>query len=554
MMTWTTRLVLVAVAVFCACAAQPKQAEQAKKPEQAAEPALLFEGLGTHKRKVSTQNEKAQIYFDQGMALSYAFNHDEAARSFVEAAKLDPQCGMAWWGNAYAIGPNYNSFGVTDENAAAAYASLQRAAEGTNSPVERDLIDALSTRFEDPPPKDRRRLNEGYAKAMASVWKKYPDDADVAFLYADALLNLQPWNLWTRDGKPIGNSTEIVETLERGLKININHPGVNHLYIHIIEASSNPGKAEAAADRLGALMPGSGHLVHMPSHIYVQIGRYMDSVECNTRASELDREYFAKVGQKGDYHFYHIHNDHFLVWSAMFQGRYEDALAASDAILRDLPEDFRGIPDAADFLVSKLHVYIRFGRWEEAIKSPMPRKDQPYAVAMWHYARGVAFANTGRFKEAQKEATAFDSVAKTVPEDQLVFVVPAPLVLRVAREMMAGEIAFKSGEFDAAFKHLRAAVEAEDSMPYSEPNPWLMPTRHALGALLLQQGESVEAEKCYREDLAQYPGNGWSLHGLAECLERRGADDEATAVRQRFDKAWANATITIKASCFCRTK
>ena len=518
-------------------------------------PAPMFEGMGAHTRKVSTQNTLAQRYFDQGLNLGYGFNHDDSLRSFSEAAKLDPDCAMAWWGQAYVLGPNYN-LPLDEANGKKAYAAIQAALarKDNATPVERDLIDALATRYENPPPTDRVRLDQAYAEAMGRLWEKYPQDGDIGFLYADALLNLQPWDLWTKDGKPKGSTPTIVATLEQVMQLNINHPGANHMYIHATEASPNPGRAEAAADRLGKLVPGIGHMVHMPSHTYMQVGRFGDSIACNAKASQIDRDYFAKVGNQGHYHTYHAHNNHFLIWSAMYAGRYEDAIGGCKDLVNDLPEFFYSNPGAAEWLVTDLHVNIRFGRWEEVLKSPSPRQDQPYAVAMWHYARGVAFANTGRIPQARAEAAGVEKAAEKVPAEQKVFIVPAQKVLHVAREMLAGETAYKAGQHRLAFDHLRAAVKAEDALRYSEPSPWMMPTRHALGALLLESGQVAEAEECYREDLKQHAANGWSLYGLAECLERRNKLAEATQMRQRFKAAWADATVSIKASCFCRER
>ena len=515
--------------------------------------ALLFEGMGKHTRQVSTEHALAQRYFDQGLILSYGFNHDEAVRSFDEAAKIDPTCAMAYWGKAYALGTNIN-LELSEENAKLAHAAIQEAMarKDNATPVERDLIDALATRFEDPPPADRKHLDRAYARAMHALWEQYPDDDDIGFLYADAMLNLDPWNQWSPDFEPNPGTLELVAALERVLELNVDHPGANHLYIHAMEASADPGKAEAAADRLGALVPGIGHIVHMPAHIYMQVGRYLDSMECNDEASRIDREYFAKTGEMGIYRFYHAHNNHFRVWSAMYQGRYEDALASCELTLRDLPEELHADPSAGEWLAMDLHVHLRFGKWEEVLKTKAPRADQPYAVAMWRYARGMAFANTGRIAEARAEAEAFENVTASVPQEQTVFIVPAHDVLKVAREMLAGETAYHAGQHEAAFEHLRAAVAAEDALHYSEPSPWMMPTRHALGALLLEQGRVAEAEPYYVQDLKKHPGNGWSLLGLAECLERRGATAEAAAVSARFDKAWAGATVAIEASCFCR--
>ena len=519
----------------------------------ATERALLFDGMGDHTRKVTTDDTLAQRYFDQGMSLSYGFNHDEAVRSFDEAAKIDPDCAMAYWGKAYAVGPNIN-LPLDEANGKKAYAAIQEAIARKDkaTPVECDLIDALAVRFESPPPADRKHLDKAYADAMRRLFEKYPQDDDIGFLLADALMNKHPWDQWTPDFKPKEDTLEILAMLERVMELNVNHPGANHFYIHAMEASTTPGKAEPAADRLGKLVPGIGHIVHMPAHIYIQVGRYLDSMACNDKASDLDREYFAKTGTQGIYHFYHAHNNHFRVWSAMYQGRYEDALESCEKTLRDLPAPMHTDAGAAEWLVMDMHVHVRFGKWEEALKAKSPRADQPYAVAMWHYARGMAYANTDRIAQARVEAAAFEKVVATVPKEQTVWIIPAHDVLNVAREMLAGETAFHSGQYEGAFAHLRAAVAAEDALRYSEPSPWMMPTRHALGALLLEQGKVAEAEKYYLEDLKTHPGNGWSLHGLAECLDRRNATAEATVVRKKFDKAWANATVKISASCFCR--
>jgi len=515
--------------------------------------APLFEGTGEHTRPVTTGDPLAQRYFDQGLALSYGFNHDEAVRSFEEAARIDPGCALAWWGKAYALGPNIN-LPLDEVHATAAFEAIQEAIarEERASPVERDLIAALATRFAMPPPADREHLDRAYADAMAALWKKYPEDADIGFLYADALINLSPWAQWTPDFQPKENTLEMLATLDRVLELDVDHPGANHFYIHALEASGQPGRAEAAADRLGGLTPGLGHMVHMPAHIYVQVGRYEDSIRANEIGSRLDREYFARTGDQGIYHFYHAHNNHFRVWSAMYMGNYEDALDACRLTLEDLPDAIEGDPNAAEWLAMDVHVHLRFGNWQAVLDTPCPREDQPYAVAMWRYARGIAFANTGRLEEARAEAAAFEDEVARIPEDQMVFIVSALDVMKVARAMLAGEIAYKAGDPDLAFEHLRRAVAAEDALRYSEPSPWLMPTRHSLGALLLDQDKVAEAEVLYREDLRKHAGNVWSLHGLSECLEKRGEAAEAQAVHAQFQRAAADATVDVRASCYCR--
>ena len=524
-----------------------------------ADDALLFNGMGDYGLKVSTNEALAQQYFDQGLALCHGYNHDEAARSFTRAATIDPRCAMAYWGQAYALGPNYNLWDEGEAYAKRAHEALVRARElmSDATELERGLIAALSTRFGQPHPKDRAALNQAYVIAMRKLWKEHPDHAEVGFLYADSLLCQHPWDQWEVNGSPKRDTLEIASVLERVLEIDVNHPGANHLYIHTMEASHTPERAEPAADRLAGLMPGVGHMVHMPSHIYMRIGRYDDSVAANAKAAILDRDFFAATGTQestGIYHGYHLHNHHFLIWSAMFQGRYEDALAQCDELMKDMPQAMRPAAGMADWFTTKFHVRIRFGRWAEILESTRPATEQPYAQAIWHYARGIAFANTGRFAGARKEAAAFEAEAKKVPGDEFIHVVAAKDVLEVARQMLAGEIAFKAGDSEAAFVALRAAVAAESALRYTEPNPWMMPTRHALGALLLQEGKVAEAESCYRDDLKRYPGNGWSLHGLAECLERRGATAEAAQAKAEFEASWSSATVAIHASCFCRTR
>jgi tetratricopeptide (TPR) repeat protein len=561
-------LILLLPLFFVACSArhvQPQDtvlltADRADDAVDVLEPyreakALLFEGMGRHARKINTKSPEAQTYFNQGLILAYGFNHDEAIRSFAEAAKLDPDCAMAYWGIAYALGPNFN-LKMDENNGRRAYAAIQAAIARKQhaSEVERELIDAMATRYVNPPSDDRAHLDKAFADAMGALWKKYPKDTDIGYIYAESMMVKNPWDQWYKDGKPKHETELVLKVLEQVMEVDLYHPGANHMYIHATEGSQTPEKAEAAADRLGKITPGIGHMVHMPAHTYMRIGRYEDALEVNRQATKLDQEYFAKVGMMGIYHVYHVHNDHFIAWVCMFTGRYEEALKAADDMLKHLPEPFHGIPDIGDFLITRLHVYLRFGKWEEVLKHPKPREDQPYAVALWHYARGVALANQLKIDEAREEAKLFEAEAAKVPEDQIVNIEPAHNVLRVAREMLAGETEFKAGNYETAFKHLRAAVAAEDALRYTEPSPWMMPTRHALGALLLQQGKYAEAEKVYREDLAWYPENGWSLHGLAECLELAGKEDEAAKVRERFNKAWKNATVEIQGSCFCRTE
>jgi tetratricopeptide (TPR) repeat protein len=519
------------------------------------EPALLFEGRGDHHFAITTDVPEAQTYFDQGLVLCYGFNHEEAVRSFEEVALLDPDCAMAYWGQAYALGPNMNS-DVDEERAGLAARAIARAMELREgaTELESDLIEALATRLARPVHEDREIVNGAYAGAMRALWVKYPDNDDVGFLYADALVNETPWDLWTADFEPTRNTNEIIAVLDRVLELNVNHPGANHFYIHAWEPSGQAQRAEAAADRLGTITPGLGHMVHMPSHIYIQVGRFADSVRVNDEGARLDREYFQRAGPQKIYHFYQAHNTHFRVWAALYKGAYEEALEACRVLLEDLPEAFEGLPSCAAWLVMEQEVQLRFGHWQAALDFPRPREDQPIAQLLWHYARAVALANTGRIAEARAETGAFEEAVKTLPEGEDVeFYDDVGVVVRIAREMMAGEIEYKDGNAERGLEHLRAAVAAEDELKYSEPSPWLVPTRHSLGALLLEQGQVDEAAEHYRHDLVLHPGNIWSLQGLHECLERSGQTAEAAQVGEQLERVRREATVDVRASCYCRT-
>ena len=518
--------------------------------------APLFDRLGDGHMSVTTTSERAQQYFDQGLILTYGFNHDEAIRSYEEAVRLDPACAMGWWGIAFALGPNIN-LPLTDPAVARrAYAAAQRAAALSEhaTPVERSLIQALAVRYADPPPEDRGALDQAYANAMRDVWRHYPQDPDVGSLFADAMLNLRPWDQWTRDGEPQPGTEEIVATLERVLSEHRDHPLANHLYIHTVEGSSTPERALPAADRLGTLVPAAGHLVHMPAHIYIRVGMYAKAIDANVRAIDADRAYSARVGPQGIYEVYRAHNYHFLAYAAMFAGDQAAGLRAGRDIWADLPRSsLQSIPEIMEgFYAVIWHVMIRFGPWEDILREPAPKTPLTIANAFWHYARGVAFANTGRTDKALEEATAFEEAAASIKDTMRVGATPAPLVVDVARHMLQGEILFRQGAKDEAFAALRKGVELEAALPYDEPRGWMQPVRHALGALLLEVGRIDEAEAVYRADLKINPENGWSLHGLAECLRRQGETRTAQSVEARFEKAWKRADAKIQASCFCR--
>ncbi len=519
------------------------------------EAAVLFDGMGDHERAVTTKSPNAQRYFNQGLTWSYAFNHDEAIRSFKTAARLDPDCAMAHWGVALCNGPHINNMIVTPEREKTAVEAVKRAQalREKASLVERALIDAVAARYADPQPKDRTALNEAYAAAMGKVWQAYPTDADVGSLYAEALMDLQPWDLWNMDGTPKGRVTEIIDVLDAVLAMSPNHPGALHLYIHALEGSPTPEKAVAAADRLRDLVPQSGHLQHMPSHIDVQVGNWSKAADQNERAIVADTKYRSIMPRQGLYAAYMAHNVHFLMFACMMEGRRERAVSAAREMLAKIPPEFvRDMPDFADpFMGAALDALKRFGRWEDILAEPSPPSGLPISKAMWHFSRGLAYAAKGELGPAAAEQSAFRAAAKRVPPDALMGANKAAKIMEIAEPMLAGEIAYRRGEIDEAVRLLRKAVEIEDTLLYTEPPDWIQPVRHTLGAILLDAKRHEEAEAVYREDLKHWPENGWSLFGLAQSLRGRGAVDEAARIEARFAKAWARADIKIGASCLC---
>ena len=520
-----------------------------------APPPRLYEGFGNYTRAVTTDKPEAQRWMDQGMQLLYGFNHDEAIRTFQGATRIDADCAMAWWGIAYANGLHINNPEMTEAKSAAAWKASQEALRRLDdeAPVERALVQALAQRYAWPIPADRRPLDEAYAAAMQQVWRQFPRDPDVGALYAESLMNLQPWDLWTKAGEPKGRTLEIVEVLERVMALRPDHPGANHFYIHAVEASRKPERAVAAADRLATLVPGSGHLVHMPSHIYTRVGRYADAADTNERAIASDKAYFALAPEPDFYSLYYIHNVHFLAYAAMMEGRYETAMAAARRLEREVPPAFvEKYTHIADGLLSTpLHVMIRFGRWEELLEEPEPPEFRLLSRAQRHYARGVALAATGRTGEAREEQAAFESLAKQVPAKWTVGNNSSASVLDLCRHMLDGEILFREGRRDEAFAMLRKGADLEDALVYDEPPGWMQPVRHALGALLLSSERAAEAEEVYRQDLRQNPENGWSLLGLEQALAAQGGSPEIAQVRARRASAWQRADVEPGSSCYC---
>lgn len=508
-------------------------------------------------RPISTRSAAAQRLFDQGLLLCYGFNHDEAIRAFQRAAELDPTCSMAQWGIAWAAGPNINNAAMDAERSRIAHAAATRAFELSEgeSGIERELILALAARYAQPEPEDRRALDEAFAGAMREVAERHPRDADVATICAEALMDLRPWALWTKDGEPAPETAEITELLARALEIDSLHPGALHYTIHAWEASPTPERALCAAELLRGRVPGAGHLAHMPSHIDVRVGQWEEAVLANQRAVAADLAYVERVGRGGFYELYRAHNYHMLVFAAMFDGQSRVALAAARELLREIPEELVAeMPIAVDaFLAVPYHALVRFGRWEEILREDEPDPNVPATYAFWHYARGIALSALDRIDEAEAERQAFELACEAVPARGSFSLNASRDVLDVARAMLEGELEYRRGNLERAFELLRTAVARDDGLNYDEPWGWMMPARHSLGALLVEQGRFAEAEQVYRADLARNPRNGWSLHGLAECLERLGRPEEAREARTDFERAWARADVELVGSCFCRT-
>lgn len=514
--------------------------------------------IGNFHNNVSTPSAKAQKWFDRGLAMCHAFNHEEAVRCFEQAIAADPAMPMAYWGLAYAWGPNINNMKVDTSAVAQAELALRLAKLHADkaSPWEQAIIDAMKRRYVIPVPEDRTPLNERYAEDMRAAYEKYPEQPLVVAAFAEALMDLRPWKLWTPDGQPSDVTPELVKVLEGGLKRWPKHPMLCHLYIHAIEASPHPERALEAANNLRSAMPGAGHLVHMPSHIDVRVGDYRTMIESNQRAIKADKEFVGRRGRDSMYTLYRVHNYHFLVYGAMFDGQSKLALESSREMVQQMPEEMlRALPDMLDaYVPTPLHVLIRYGKWDEILKEPEPADYLPMSRSMWRYARGVAFAAKGQVQEAEKEEQEFLKQRAAVPETSVLFNNPSQAVLGVAEKMLRGEIAYRKGSYDEAFESLREAVKRDDALHYDEPWGWMQPARHALGALLLEQGHYEEAEQVFREDLKRHPKNLWALQGLQDALEKLGKKELAAEIHVQFQKATERCDIEIDRPCFCKQK
>ncbi len=511
-------------------------------------PATMMSGLGNLHHPVSTKNPEAQKFFDQGLTLIYAFNHEEATRSFQRAAELDPKLAMAWWGYALAVGPNYNESTIDPARMKAAVEAMQKAqaALSNASEAERVYIDAMTKRFSLEEKPDVKKLGTDYSTAMREVFRQFPDDLDAATLYADSLMNVQPWQLWSRDGKPLGNTEEIVSVLESVLRRDPQHIGANHLYIHAVEASRNPQRGLPSAGVLGKLVPSAGHLVHMPGHIYIRTGDYAEAAKVNIDAANVDRQYIKTTGANGMYPaMYFSHNLHFQVENFNRTGQYAEASRAARELQANVQQHIKAMPMVEGFMPYPMFVLLRFGRWEQMLKLPEPDKSQAITTTVWHYARGIALAATGKVAEAKREQQIFNSIVKDIPGETPFGLNPAKDVLAIAQSVLEARINWAQGNKSAAIEAWRKAVVAQDALNYDEPPGWYFPVRESLGAALLLNGEAAAAEKIFREDLEFNPRNGRSLFGLLESLKAQGKNDAAQWVEAEFKAAWKNADVQL---------
>jgi len=514
----------------------------------------IFEGLGSHSRKITTDAPKAQRYFNQGLAFVHGFNQGAAIRSFQEAARLDPECAMAHWGIALASGPHIN-FPLVPPPAA----ELARQHAAQASPVERALIEALGRRYANPQPEDRSPLDLAYADAMREVWKAHPSDADVGAFFAEAMMDLRPWDQWTPAGEPQPGTDEILATLDAVLKLNPKHPFANHLYIHAVEASRNPERADAAAERLRNLQPGLAHNVHMPSHIDIRRGRWQQAIATNANAVEADRRYRKQRGPAtGLLPVYAAHNRHMLAYAALMTGQRELAMKHIRAMVAELPADWlkENATMAEAFVAMPLEVLVRFGRWGEILAEPKNYPDyMPFTRAFHHAARATAYAGKGDTVNARKEQALFLEGITLVPAETAFGNNTGAAILSLATHLIEGEILIAEKKLDEGLAELRIARNEEDALKYDEPPGWMIPVRHVIGAVLMKAGRFAEAEQTYRDDLARLPENGWSLFGLTESLrEQKKNEQESAALKTRFQKIWAKADLKITTSCLCQER
>jgi tetratricopeptide (TPR) repeat protein len=507
----------------------------------------LYDNLGSLHHAITTKSPLAQQYFDQGLRLTYGFNHDEAVKSFKEGVRQDSTCAMCYWGMAYALGPNIN-LPMDTSAMRPAYEASQQALKYVSrvTPKERAYIEALTKRYSPEPAANRAPLDSAWARAIGDVSRKYPADDDAAALYGEALMDLRPWNYWTNGGRPKAPSTlEALRVLEPVVKRNPGHPGACHYYIHAIEASHDAAKALACTERLGTAMPGAGHLVHMPTHIYIRLGKWDIAADRNAHAVHADEQYISERQPTGVYPMaYYPHNYHMMWYALNMLGRGDDALKAARGVVKNVPvEVVRQAPPLEYFSPTVLYTLARFSRWDDILKEPTPPKDLRYTTGVWRYVRGLAYTGRGMLDSAAVERGLLVATAKEIPADAAANLNSVQSLLAIARNHLDGEMAAKKGHTDEAVKHLRNAIAGEDELTYDEPPPWYLPIRQRLGMVLLEAGKPAEAEKVFRDDLVRRPENGWSLRGLSQSLMVQKKTQEARAVEARFKKAWEKADV-----------
>ena len=529
-------LLLVFVIAVCSCS---------RPAAKQAPPVTLFDNLGSHQHKVTTSSEQAQQYFDQGLRLVYGFNHDEAERAFREAVRIDPNCAMAWWGIAYGMGPNYNLPMIGDRNQAAleAVRKAQVLAPGVTEP-ERAYIAAIATRYSADPNSDRAKLDAAYSAAMKDVFMRYPDDNDAAVLYAESLMDLKPWQLWTADGKPQPGTEEIMRVLETVLARDPNHPGANHYYIHATEASPNPERAAASAERLRTLVPGAGHLVHMPAHVFIRTGDYRGAVEANTNAARADEAYFARTKVEGVYPMmYYTHNFQFLSTAAAMVGQCTQALDSASKAAANVQHMAGQDPLAEYVLPWPLYAMSRCSKWDEILAYPQPGDSTPATLAFWHYARGLAHIGKGDLDEARRDRQQLRDAVTRVPMDRMLNTNRAHDLLAIASSVLDARLSSVAGDRNAAFAHWTKAIEVQDRLIYDEPPAWYYPVRESLGGEHLRARRYADAETVFRRDLQINPKNPRSAFGLREALraQRKNAD----GVNAEFEQQWQNAEVQL---------
>ncbi len=525
-------------------------------PEPGRPLAPRLQNLGAHVFPVTTTVERAQLFINQGVNLAYAFNHAEAARAFAEAARLDPQLAMAYWGHALVLGPNINAtMNAEDEPKALELVQKAVALKARASARERAYIEAIAARYTGKP-EDRSKANLAFANAMRAVARSFPDDPNAATLFAESLMNLRPWNYWTRDGVPYEETREVEASLSRVLAAHPNHPGALHLWIHLWEPTDTPERAEAEADRLLPLMPGAGHIVHMPAHIYQRVGRHGDVVKANLLAAKADEDYIAQCRAQGLYPLaYYPHNLHFIWMGAAASGRGALALESARKVANSIPHEALGtVPILQGFLVVPYWAMVRFGQWDAILDDKGPRHDTPFTQGVWRYARAMAFTGKGQLEQAEQELARLAAiVADPSLKGQVTFSANSGFaVLRIAAEVVAGEIAAKRKDWDIATRHLERAIRYEDALIYQEPADWHAPVRQALGAVLMEAGRPDEAEAVFWEDLKKNPESGWSLFGLTQALRMQGKKDEALSAEARFQKAWKDADVQLTSARIIR--